>query len=86
MGLRDVERPRKRVTLAEPVKTRGWLTHFYRAVLEATEDGGWSAKLTGPQGSGILTSMARADALLKVPADCELSAGAEVEAIFLRDL
>jgi molybdopterin biosynthesis enzyme len=27
------------------------------------------ARLTGPQGSGLLTSMARADALLVVPLD-----------------
>jgi molybdopterin molybdotransferase len=32
-------------------------------------NGGLEARLTGPQGSGILTSMARANALLVVPAE-----------------
>ena len=32
-------------------------------------DGALGARLTGPQGSGILTSMARANALLIVPED-----------------
>jgi molybdopterin molybdotransferase len=32
-------------------------------------DGTRTARLTGPQGSGILSSMARADALLVVPED-----------------
>jgi molybdopterin molybdotransferase len=32
-------------------------------------DGRLHARLTGPQGSGILTSMARANALLVVPED-----------------
>jgi molybdopterin biosynthesis enzyme len=34
-------------------------------------DGVWEARLTGPQGSGILTSAAYADALLIVPLNSE---------------
>jgi molybdopterin molybdotransferase len=45
------------------------LRHFLRAIVEARPDGTLGARLTGPQGSGILTSMARADALLIVPED-----------------
>ena len=44
------------------------------------------ARLTGPQGSGILTSMARANALLVVPEDrprCE--AGEVVNALLVGD-
>jgi len=42
--------------------------------------------LTGPQGSGILTSMARANALLIVPADMPaVAAGTELEALMLDD-
>jgi molybdopterin molybdotransferase len=44
------------------------LTHFLRAVV-TERNGGLEARLTGPQGSGILTSMARANALLVVPAE-----------------
>jgi molybdopterin biosynthesis enzyme len=41
--------------------------------------------LTGPQGSGILTSVAAADALLIVPRDTqEIAAGAVVRIVKLR--
>lgn len=85
MGLKRYDRPTRRVQLAEPVAVKGRLTHFYRAILERRNDGGWSARLTGPQGSGILTSMSQADALIRVPADSELPAGTEVDAIVLRE-
>jgi molybdopterin molybdotransferase len=85
-GLVRYDHPARRVELAEPVRTRGRLTHFYRATVEARSGGGWSARLTGPQGSGILTSMSLADALIRVPANSELPAGTEVDAIFLRAL
>jgi len=53
-------RTRDDITLAAP------LTHFFRAIVEWDADGA-SASLTGPQGSGLLTSMSRANALLVVP-------------------
>lgn len=49
------------VTIAAP------LTHFFRVTVMPEEDGRVHARLTGPQGSGLLTSMARADALVIVP-------------------
>jgi molybdopterin molybdotransferase len=55
------------VTLDEPVTIGARLTHFLRAVVTARPDGSLGARLTGAQGSGILTSMARANALLVVP-------------------
>ena len=45
------------------------LTHFMRAQVSRGADGEPHARLTGPQGSGLLTSMARANALLIVPAE-----------------
>lgn len=85
MGHRQLHRPRIRVRLAEPVTTREGRTHFLRVRLEADAAGPPSARLTGPQGSGILTSMTLADALLVVPADLEgVEAGTELEAIPLR--
>ncbi|MEE8549891.1 MAG: molybdopterin molybdotransferase MoeA, partial [Gemmatimonadota bacterium] len=86
-GLRDRDRPRRRVRLAEPITSKPGLTHFLRVVLEPLDGGTWSARLTGPQGSGILTSMAAADALLVVPEESEhLPAGTELEAIVIRDV
>jgi molybdopterin molybdotransferase len=57
------------VTLEQPVQIGARLTHFLRAVVTAQPSGTLTARLTGPQGSGILTSMARANALLIVPED-----------------
>ena len=57
------------VTLEETVTTGASLTHFLRAVVSVRDDGALMARLTGPQGSGILTSMALANALLIVPHD-----------------
>ena len=55
--------------LEEPVSIGARLMHFLRAVTRVGDDGALSARLTGPQGSGILTSMAHANALLVVPED-----------------
>src|SRR2546427_3149436 len=59
------------VCVGEPIKLGPKLRHFLRAVVKAEGSGGGTltARLTGPQGSGILTSMARANALLIVPED-----------------
>lgn len=43
------------------------LAHFFRVTLASDGSGVLHARLTGPQGSGLLTSMARANALLVVP-------------------
>jgi molybdopterin molybdotransferase len=55
------------VTTTEEVKIGAKLTHFLRARVTRGEDGALSARLTGAQSSGALTSMARANALLIVP-------------------
>ena len=75
------------VVVDEPVTLGPRLQHFLRAVVTAEPDSGpRHVRLTGPQGSGILTSMARADALLIVPEDrSEVPAGAALTAILLDD-
>lgn len=73
------------VVLQEAVRTQAPLTHFLRARLVRDEAGVLRATLTGPQGSGLLTSMARADALVIVPHDQrELAAGSVADALLLR--
>jgi molybdopterin molybdotransferase len=57
------------VTLEEPITIAAQLTHFMRGIVTVGPDGAMTARLTGPQGSGVLTSMARANALLIVPED-----------------
>jgi molybdopterin molybdotransferase len=73
------------VRTAEPISLKPRLQHFLRAVVSETPQGP-VARLTGPQGSGILTSMAVANALLVIPeGQFETAAGSEVRAILLDD-
>jgi molybdopterin molybdotransferase len=73
------------VRAAESIKLGPRLQHFLRAVVTPGE-GLPSARLTGPQGSGILTSMARANALLIVPEDvAAVPEGSVLQAILLDD-
>lgn len=74
------------VVTAEEIALGPRLQHFLRVVL--TDDAGPlpRARLTGPQGSGILSSMARADALLIVPEDQpHVPAGTTLSALVLDD-
>jgi molybdopterin molybdotransferase len=78
-------RRRVRVRVAEAITIHAPLTHFLRARLSVS-DTGYSARLTGPQGSGLLSSMAHADALLVVPPERgRIEPGEEVDALVLRD-
>ncbi len=70
------------VELAEPFPSTPRLTHFLRARLEPRPEAEPLARLTGPQGSGILRSLVEADALVIVPEGIEgLPAGAHAKAI-----
>src|SRR5437879_7509081 len=78
------------VCVGEPIKLGPKLRHFLRAVVAPEGSGGvggkLTARLTGPQGSGILTSMARANALLIVPEDrLSVAAGETLAALLLDD-
>ena len=74
-----------RVRLAEAVTIAAPLTHFLRGVVAHSDDE-LSARLTGPQGSGLLSSMAKANALLVIPPDrTRLERGELVQALLLRE-
>ena len=73
------------VVMAERISLKPRLQHFMRAIV-IEGDQGPEARLTGPQGSGILTSMARANALLVIPeGQHETPAGTMVQALVLND-
>jgi molybdopterin molybdotransferase len=57
-----------RAIVDERIELAGALTHFLRAVVSSGGGGELRARLTGGQGSGILTSMALGNALLVVAA------------------
>jgi molybdopterin biosynthesis enzyme len=72
------------VTLEEEVKIAAKLTHFLRAFVTRQADGTLTARLTGHQSSGALTSMAKANALLIVPEKNQtVPKGAQLNALML---
>ena len=83
LGRDDWQRPRVRAIAEEPIPNTDARRVFARAIV-SQRDGRYYAALTGPQGSGILTSMAVANALAVVPEDVPgINAGDEVDAILL---
>jgi molybdopterin molybdotransferase len=84
-GHRVLHRRTVRVQMEDAAKTPGRLTHFLRGVVR-DDAGTLKAKLTGPQGSGILTSMAKANVLLVIPEGRDaVLPGESVSAILLGD-
>ncbi|HTE47569.1 MAG TPA: hypothetical protein VK636_20165, partial [Gemmatimonadaceae bacterium] len=82
-GERDVFRRTIEVRAGEDFTIGAPLTHFLRAIVDWTADGP-QATLTGPQGSGLLTSMSRANALVIVPPERPVvRAGEAVRALML---
>jgi molybdopterin molybdotransferase len=80
-----LDRPRVVARMGEPVRSPNGRVSFLRVRLEV-DDAGLTAVLTGPQGSGVLSSCVAADGLAVVPPEVtELPEGAEVEVILLRE-
>ena len=82
MGHRHPETPRVIARAKKSISSSAELTHFYRVRLSGVAGDLPDVELTGPQGSGILTSMSIADGLLIVPEGItEVEAGDIVEVI-----
>lgn len=62
-GRKNLERPIIRVRLQEDIRKKKGRTHYLRVILER-KNGNLYARLTGNQGSSVLTSMVKADGLL----------------------
>lgn len=85
MGREDRGRPRTQVYFEEDVKNSFGRMHAMRVSLEQTEKG-WLARSVGAQGSGLVSSLTKADALALIGPDSEgVKAGEPVEAIVLRE-
>lgn len=77
-GRRDVQRPVVTATAAEPMHSTPHKRSYLRVRL-AREGAGWIARPTGPQGSHVVTSIARADGLAVLPEDVlEVAQGEQV--------
>ena len=87
-GRRDVEPvPAFKVALAAPIRKVPGRTEFQRAVLTRDAEGRYRVATTGDQGSGILSSMSRANCFIVLPADCgNVDAGAMVDVQLLEGL
>jgi len=82
-GRTDWERPVVAATLMNAVTHKDSRRHYLRARIEA-QDGEYRAYLTGEQGSGILSSMVKANGLAIIPEEwTHAPAGARVQAILL---
>ncbi len=83
LGREDWRRPVVRAIAEEPIANTDARRVFARAIV-TQRDGRYYAGLTGPQGSGILMSMAVANAFAVVPEDVPgVRAGDEVECMLL---
>ena len=84
-GCVAVHRPRIVVPALEPIANPGGRRGYLRVTL-ARDSGGYGARLTGDQGSGILRSMVLADGLAVVPPGTTVAPGEYLEVIVLRAL
>jgi molybdopterin molybdotransferase len=83
LGRSDWQRPRVRAVADERIDNPDGRRVYARVIL-TQRDGGWHTALTGPQGSGVLSSMAEANALAIVPEDvAAIEAGEAVECVIL---
>jgi molybdopterin molybdotransferase len=68
MGKKNLKKPTIEATIDDNISNNDGRRVFARVIVE-NRDGQYYARLTGPQGSGILTSMALANGLAIVPED-----------------
>jgi molybdopterin molybdotransferase len=68
MGKKNLAKPTIEAVMEEGISNNDGRRIFARVIVEK-RDGRYYARLTGPQGSGILTSMALANGLAVVPED-----------------
>jgi molybdopterin molybdotransferase len=84
MGKTNWRRPLVRAIAEERIVNRNDPRRFYARCIVRERDGRYYASLTGPQGSGMLTSMVHANALTVIPAEVdEVQPGEEIEVIML---
>ncbi len=82
MGRRHTPAPALRALAAEPLHKRPGRTEYQRGVVFQEADGTLRVRTTGPQGSGLLSSMVQADGLIVLPhASGPVAAGDTVEVL-----
>jgi molybdopterin molybdotransferase len=72
--------PTFKATLSAPIRKAPGRTEFQRGILSRAPDGGWTVRTTGDQGSGILSSMSRANCFVVLADDTgNVEAGTSVD-------
>jgi molybdopterin molybdotransferase len=84
MGKKALDRPTVMAVIDKDIKNDDARRVFVRVRLEK-DAGGWQAHVTGPQGSGILTSMSAANGLAVVPEDRPMVKAGETVRVRLLD-
>jgi len=83
LGKSHFRRPEIEATLLDAIPHKDGRRHYVRVIVQK-EDGGYTARLTGEQGSGILTSMAKANGLAIIPEEAtSLAPGSQVRVMLL---
>jgi len=83
MGKKKLEKPSVPAIIQDNIKNDAGRRIYDRAITEK-QDGHYIARLTGPQGSGILTSMALANSFVLIPEETEkVKKGDTVQALML---
>ena len=79
--------PTFKVPLAAPIRKIPGRTEFQRAILAQDDAGAWTVRTTGDQGSGILSSMSRANCFVVLPPETgNVAAGEAVDVQLLEGL
>ncbi|MCH8191056.1 MAG: molybdopterin molybdotransferase MoeA [Chloroflexi bacterium] len=84
MGRRDLARPTVRAVLEDDIENTDERRVYARAWITKRE-GTYYARLTGPQGSGVLTSMVKANGLAICPEDVPLKRAGETVDVMMLD-
>ncbi|MPZ22525.1 MAG: molybdopterin molybdenumtransferase MoeA [Dehalococcoidia bacterium] len=85
MGKPLTPRPTVEATTQDAITTVGDPRRFYARCIAEQVDGRWRVRLAGGQGSGVLSSMARANALAIVPEGKEVVEAGETVRVMLLD-
>lgn len=84
MGKTDYRRPVVRAIAEDRIENIGDPRTYYARCIVTEREGRYYASLTGTQGSGVLTSMARANGLTMIPADVDIvEPGSEIDVLML---
>ena len=85
MGCQHAKIPRLQARSTEVMRKRPGRTEFQRGVVTNAPDGSLQVRTTGNQGSGMLSSMAQANALIVLPHEAETVQPGDVVEVMLFD-